>query len=122
MFSAVLKKPQFALIICECMYFGVRHGCVTYLMFALILTPVFVNRRIGSSSNTLYSGGPNNGRIKKSFFFVCSESNMNFSPFDILVLPFDSIEIESDASGSMILTLTPCGGPVTLKTSGFAKL
>src|SRR5437868_5597508 len=100
------------------MYFGVRHGCELYLMFTLILTPVFVNKRIGSSSNTLYSEGPNNGMIEKSDFFVCSESNLNFSVFiETFVLPFDSIEIESETFGSTILTLTPCGGPVTLKTS-----
>jgi hypothetical protein len=77
-------------------------------MLALILTPVFVNRCMGSSSKTLYSGGPKKGRRKKSFFFVCNESNLNFSLFmDTLVLPFFSIEIESETSGSMILTLTP---------------
>src|SRR6185295_8953668 len=98
------------------MYLGVRQGCVLYLMFALILTPVFVNRCMGSSSKTLYSGGPKKGSKKKSYFFVCRESNLNFSLFmDILVLPFFSKETESETSGSTILTLTPRGGPVTLK-------
>src|SRR6185436_4027640 len=110
-------------MICVCMYFGVRQGCVLYLMFALILMPVFVNKCIGSSSKTLYSAGPKNGRRKKSFFFVCNESNLNFSlSMDTLVFPFFSIEIESDSSGSTIRTLTPLGGPVTLKMSDLARL
>src|SRR4030095_9599896 len=110
-------------MMCVCMYLGVRQGCVLYLMLALILIPVFVKRCIGSSSKTLYSAGPKNGRRKKSFFFVCSESNLNFSLFiDILVIPFFSIEMESETSGSMMRTLTPFGGPVTLKMSDLARL
>src|SRR6476659_8710752 len=105
------------------MYFGVRQGSGLYLTLALIRMPVFVNKCMGSSSKTLYSAGPKKGRRKKSYFFVCNESNLNLSLFmDILVRPFFSIEIESETSGPMILTLTPYGTPVTLKMSDLARL
>src|SRR6266581_5785186 len=104
------------------MYLTIRQGCGRYLILTLILTPVFVNNPIGSSSKILYSGVLKRGRIKKSNFLVCNVSNLNFLPVESFTRRLASIEIESVPSGSMILTFTPDGGPVTFITSGSFKL
>src|SRR5438477_6108862 len=104
------------------MYFGIRQGWERYLILTLILAPVFVNNPIGSSSKILYSGVLKRGRIKKSNFLVCKVSNLNFLPLESFIRCFDSNEMESVPSGSMILTFTPDGGPVTFIISGSFKL
>jgi hypothetical protein len=71
------------------MYLGVRHGCELYSYVGADPYAGFRKQVHGVIFKNFIFSRTERKEEEKSFFFVCKESNLNFSLFmDILVLPF----------------------------------